>query len=54
MILAMSILSTHGMPEMMAPTATMVSHFSLIIAAGAILFFASLYRMYDPTVEPLP
>ncbi len=42
LILLMSILSTHGISEMIAPTATMVSHFEFTMATGAARFFVSL------------
>ena len=44
-ILEISILSTQGISEIMAPTATTVSHSLLIIPAGATPFFFSLYSV---------
>ena len=42
LILVMSTMSTHGISEIIAPTATIVSHFSFMIAAGASPLLLSL------------
>jgi len=49
-----SVLSTIGMSDIMAPTATIGSADLFIIAAGAVPFFFNWYITYDPTVEPFP
>ena len=49
-----STLSINGIPDIIAPIATMGSASIHMNALGACLFLASLYIMYEPTVDPLP